>query len=356
MKNRIHIFLILGTALLTTLQASSQASGSPSPEADRIVRAGNELYDAGNYSEAVQEYLSAIAIAPNWYEPHYELGQTYCQMKRSDEALAQLKLALQYYPNCWLCYPGLGNLADDSGDSVLALDNYQKAVHLAPDEAQPRYNLAISYVRLKRADDAILALNEAERLRPAYASPYFLLGRIYYEQHRYYLAFDQLSKATKLETSGTRFENAKKLIDFQIIVDNTLVGDSIGPHMSYCLSRSAAMTPEDYRKRFPGAETYVENLHEEEYVLSSFATILAELSSKKGIDKEFQRIVQIKDAGYLVPFILVSSRQRFAKDADEFETTNAGRIDEFRKWANEKNVSLEPVHPRCEVHWMGQVW
>jgi tetratricopeptide (TPR) repeat protein len=76
--------------------------------------------------------------------------------------------------------------------STLAVENYQKNVELAPDQAQPRYNLAIAYVRKQKVDDAIFALKEAERLRADYAWPYFLLGNIYYQQHRFYLTFDQL--------------------------------------------------------------------------------------------------------------------------------------------------------------------
>jgi hypothetical protein len=112
-----------------------------------------------------------------------------------------------------------------------------------------------------------------------------LLGRIYYEQGRLYLAFDQLFEATKLEKSGARFEVAKKLIDVQLIMDEKLSSDDMALHMPFCLARSAAISPEDYRKRFPGAETYVDDLNEEKYVLESFATMVAELSPKTGAVK-----------------------------------------------------------------------
>lgn len=350
------VLTICSIAIPASLWASPQVTSSPPVAATRLVREGNALYDAGKYSEAVQKYLSAVAVAPDWYEPHYELGQTYSQMRNTGEAEAQFKLARKADPNCWICYQGMGNLADDSGNSALALENYQKAVELAPDQAQLRYNLAIAYVRLQKANDAISALQEAERLRGDYASPYFLLGKIYYQQHRLYLAFDQLFRATKLETSGSRFENAKKLTDFQLIIDNKLPPNLSGPHMSYCLARTSAMSPENYRKRFPAGETYVDDLHEEEYVLADFATMVAELSSKKKMDSDFQRIVSIKNAGYLVPYILVSSGQRFANDADAFEKTNPGRLNEFRQWAAGNKISLEPIHARCEVRWMGQSW
>jgi tetratricopeptide (TPR) repeat protein len=347
----------LMVVLVSTLFLWSQNPANNVPaKADEAVRNGNALYDKGRYDEAVKEYESAITLAPSWYEPHYELGQTYYAMKRPEDARKQYELALDCDPHCWLCYQGLGNLADDLGNRDLALQHYQKSVTLAPDQAQPRYNLAITYVRLKRIDEAISSLKEAESLRPEYASPYFLLGKIYYGQQKFYLAFDQLFQATKLEKSGPRFDQAKKLIDVHVVVDEKLDAASIGSHMSYCIARSGSISPEEYRKRFPGAETYVDNLAEEEYVLGTFATIIGELAEKRKPDAEFGRLVAIKKAGYMIPFILSYSGQRFGKELEEYEKKNPGRMEEFRKWAVDSKISLEPIHPRCEVHWMGQTW
>jgi len=356
LNNRIHtitlLFVLVSGSCLWSLNLAKDV---PTKAAEKVHN-GNALYDKGSYDEAVKEYESAITLAPGWYEPHYELGQTYYEMKRPDDARKQYELALGCDPNCWLCYQGLGNLADDLGDRELALKNYQEAVTLAPDRGQPRYNLAITYVRLQRLDEAISALKDAERVQPEYASPYFLLGEVYYQQKRFYLAADQLFQATKLEKSGPRFDKAKKLIDVQIVVDEKLDANSMGKHMAYCLARAGSISAEEYRKRFPGAETYVDNLAEEEYVLGNFATIAGELSRKKKGDSEFGGLVAIKAAGYLIPFILSSSGERFGKELVEYETKNPGRMEEFRKWASENKISLEPIHPRCEVHWMGQTW
>jgi len=354
-KSRIFLFAF-GLFVCIPRLSADDTSNKPPAAAIQAVHEGNALYDAGKYDDAVKKYSSALNLAPGWYEPHYELAQTYYRLKRNDEARSEFTLAIERDQHCWLCYQGLGNLADDSGDSEVALQNYQKAVELGPDQAQPRYNLAITYVRLNRVDDAIAALKEAERLKPGYASPYFLLGRIYYEQSRLYLAFDQLFEATKLEKSGSRFDSAKKLIDSEIVVDDKLSADAMAPHMSYCLARSAAMTPEEYRKRFPGAETYVDDLNEEKYVLDSFSTIVEELSSKKAQDSDFGRLIAVRKAGYLVPFILSSAGDRFANDREKYEQENPGKLDDFRKWAAANKVALDPIRPRCEVRWMGRTW
>jgi tetratricopeptide (TPR) repeat protein len=349
-----------GVLLLVLVAASPFWSQNPPnsvpAQASEKVHNGNKLYDKGEYAEAVREYESAMTLAPAWYEPHYELAQSYGQMKRPDDARKEYEIALGLDPKCWLCYQGLGNLADDLGDHNLALQHYQKSVDLAPDQGQPRYNLAITYVRLKKIDEAISALKEAERLKPDYASPYFLLGKIYYSQQKYYLAFDQLFQATKLEKSGARFDQAKKLIDVQITVDNKLEAGAMGNHLAYCLARSGSISPEEYRKRFPGAETYIDDLHEEEYVLESLATMVGEFAQKKKVEAEFGRLVAINKAGYLKQFILSSESDRLAKDLQQYQQQNPGGMEDFRKWAAANKISTDAIHPRCEVRWMGQTW
>jgi hypothetical protein len=83
------------------------------------------------------------------------------------------------------------------------------------------------------------------------------------------------------------------------------------------------MLPEQYQKRYPGAETYTETLAEEESVLGTFATILSEGSKSMHAPSDLARLVTIKKAGYLVPFILASSGKRFAKkEGEEFQEKN----------------------------------
>jgi TPR repeat len=72
-KRSLAATAIFVIAVSASLFGSSQASSSPPAEAAQMVREGNALYDAGKYSEAVQKYLSAIEVAPDCYEPHYEL-------------------------------------------------------------------------------------------------------------------------------------------------------------------------------------------------------------------------------------------------------------------------------------------
>ncbi len=354
---RVPAALLLAASLLCAAALAGQNQTSRE-RAGQHVRAGNVLYDQGKYEEAAKAYLQAIEVDPNWYSPHYELGQTYGQLKRSADAVRELELALKLNPDCSLCYQALGNIADDNGNSDQAIGFYKKAIGAAPEDGQPHFNLAIAYLRLNRVDDSISELREAERLSPKYASPYFVLGNLSYRQGKLFVAWDQLFQAIKLETSGRRYEEAKKLIDVNIILDNKLSSDESADHLGYCLSRAASMVPEAYRKRFPNAETYADTLDEAVKVLGTWATILGEAAGKRAKKRapELANLVKIHKAGYLAPYLLLTTGERFAPDRQKYETENPGKVGEFQKWAQDNNVAITPLYPRCEVRWMNRVW
>jgi len=356
---RKHVAALGLILLLANVAAGWQgpAASKVPPEAQQHVESGNALYDQGKYLESKAEYEQAIALAPDWYDGYYELGLAYWAMKQLPEAEKQMRLAIARQPDCWLCLTGLGNVLDDAGRREEAVGYFRQAIAVAPAVGQPHYNLALTEIRMERLDDAIAELKAAESVDPKYASPYFLLGRIYYLQQKLYLADEQLTQATKLETKGERYDQAKELIDVHIAVDKNLGENEGAIHLAYCMSRAAAMSADEYHKRFPGAETYVDNLDEEVYVLGGFIAIVDELSEGgKKLDPTFGFLVAVKKAGYLAPYILLSGGERFAGERKQFEAKNPGKIEEFQQWAAKNKVAVAPLHPRCEVRWMGQAW
>ena len=101
----------------------------------------------------------------------------------------------------------------------------------------------------------------------------------------------------------------------------------------------------------------MDNLDEQVYVLGEFAQIVDELSDGgKKPDPSFGFLAAIKKAGYLAPYILLSSGDRFAGERKEFEAKNPGKIEEFQQWAAKNKVAIAPLQPRCEVRWMGRAW
>ena len=150
--------------LIISMGALAQDQQSEANAAKQHVDKGNTLYDRGEYEKARAEYEEAIKLAPNSWEPHYELGQTLGMLKQLPGAEAELKKSVELKADCWLCFTALGNMADDAGTPEKALAFYDQAIAASASSAKPHYNKAITLLRLKRTDDGIQELITAEKI------------------------------------------------------------------------------------------------------------------------------------------------------------------------------------------------
>jgi tetratricopeptide (TPR) repeat protein len=125
---------------------------------------GMEWEDRGNSNKAINAYHEAIAIEPDWVDPHRRLAALYLELRRYDETVAAYRRVKPLVP------PDDGSI-DDLLDVIeqiqkgeidrLAFDNYVKARDL-PDE---------------QLDEKIALCQQALGLNPTYAAPYAILGK-----------------------------------------------------------------------------------------------------------------------------------------------------------------------------------
>ncbi len=82
-----------------------------------------------------------------------------------------------------------------------ALPELNKGIQLAPDNYSLYRDLAASYIRLSRADDAIAALQRSLEIRPT-ASAYSSLATLYYSQGRYTDSAATFEKAVAIDAGN----------------------------------------------------------------------------------------------------------------------------------------------------------
>ena len=60
-----------------------------------------------------------------------------------------------------------------------AIDTFEQAVHIKPDDAEAYYTLAVTYDSVGRSEEAEAAYREAIRIKPDFPPAQFLLGNSY---------------------------------------------------------------------------------------------------------------------------------------------------------------------------------
>jgi hypothetical protein len=78
---------------------ASRATAAPASSPIDYYSAGNEAYQAENYSEAVTDYQMAVQANPQSWEAYQGLGNAYYQMDKNDEALVAYKQSLALHPD-----------------------------------------------------------------------------------------------------------------------------------------------------------------------------------------------------------------------------------------------------------------
>jgi Tfp pilus assembly protein PilF len=99
---------------------------------------GRAYFMKKEYALAEEYFLKALEIEPRFVEPLVELGRLYIVLDRKPEALAALKSAVEQSPEMARAYYFLAEVQRMSGNTVKALQAYEKVVELVPNSSLAR--------------------------------------------------------------------------------------------------------------------------------------------------------------------------------------------------------------------------
>jgi len=117
----------------------------------------------GQLDEAVQQFRSATALAPDNPRAHSNLGGLYLMLGRHADAQAALQRAYDLQPTAAIC-SNLGTAALALDQIARAVALFEQAVQLAQNDHRYRRNLGDAYARAGRLPDARAAWTMAADL------------------------------------------------------------------------------------------------------------------------------------------------------------------------------------------------
>ena len=156
--------------------SDAHAGLAQSQNQDVIIGATNDRISVA--TQAMEAAMNAVRCDESSSWAHQELSTAYQLLNRSDDALAEARIAVRLNPHDAFALHALGNKSDLAGDPG-GIGLMEKAQKLNPEDAQRHTHLtflARAYVSVGDYDAAIERARQAIRRRPDYAPAHYVLG------------------------------------------------------------------------------------------------------------------------------------------------------------------------------------
>ena len=167
----------------------------------------------GRVDDAIQRFRIAASLQPDFIPVLVNLGNIYLELNRLDDAKVSFTSALQKETNNPAAYYGLGQVALSKRDYSEAVQNFEKALALAPEANRIHYALAMAYRGLRNSEKAKFHLAQQGTVGVRVADPlmdrlqalvqgarvHLIRGKIALEAKRYEEAAGQFRKAIEAE-------------------------------------------------------------------------------------------------------------------------------------------------------------
>jgi Flp pilus assembly protein TadD len=181
---------------------------------DSLYAKGKQQFDDKNYRGSFLSLKKALEIDPTYAKAYFALGYLYARFDMNDAAVRMYEMALRFNPqfsepinNLAIMYQRSGNL-----DDALAL--LQQAVTMDGNNADFEFNLGDVYLDKNQPEDALSAFQKASNLRPDDASIYDDMALTYERLGKKQEAEDSWQKVLQYATRLDFKKEAKKHLDY----------------------------------------------------------------------------------------------------------------------------------------------
>jgi len=199
--------MLLALAFFFTGPACAPPKSKPVASAKAHFEWGRKLLEGNDYNRAIQEFNSAIALAPK-YMAAYELrGQGYLVKGDYDSAIADFSEAIRLGSKDAGTYSKRGVAFARKGDYDSAIADFGKALKRGPRDSRTIFNRGSAYLKKQDFDRAIADFTESIALAPKDFKAQALAGRgsAHAAKKDYAAAIADYTAAIELEPGNASF-------------------------------------------------------------------------------------------------------------------------------------------------------
>ena len=111
---------------------------------------GIAYFDAGEYSQAIENYNRSLDFDPSDPDYYNNRGNAYSKLKQYARAIDDYDRSIRLDPGKAFAYNGRGAAYRHLGENALAIEDYSRALRIEPGYSKAYYNRGIAYDNLDR--------------------------------------------------------------------------------------------------------------------------------------------------------------------------------------------------------------
>ena len=136
------------------LPGQTITGGQAANEVAALLAQARQELNAGDLPAAVEAYRSVLEVEPDNAEAHFNLGLVVSRKGLWSQAIPHLRRAIQTDPTRAIVYVYLGEALNHVDDLHGALQAFQHAAELRPNNAKALYGMGIILDRMNRPEEA----------------------------------------------------------------------------------------------------------------------------------------------------------------------------------------------------------
>lgn len=138
----------------------------------------------------------------------FNLGHAYAGLKKYDDAIEALELAVAIDENFELAYEMIGDVYFDMKDFHKALEAYHNTLKIGKSNKETLCKVAECYSQLKDYHKARVHFRKALVIDPNYDEAFFLIGETYRAESNFEKAIEAFERAAKISPENVDYLNA----------------------------------------------------------------------------------------------------------------------------------------------------
>jgi Tfp pilus assembly protein PilF len=191
---------------------SSHEMSMPKQARELVTQGKKELYADKNAQDALNKFKSAVAVAPTYYEAHYEIAVADLALGNKIDAEASLKKSIELSRDKYAeADVGLGTMMLDRGDVAQGEKLVRRGLEISPDYWLGHYELGRALFSENKVPEALQSADQAKSLAPSAAIVYRLLSNIHLQQKDYPALLADIDAYIKLDPDSPAGVRAKEL-------------------------------------------------------------------------------------------------------------------------------------------------